>query len=303
MWPSCHACCMPVKQSAATIVLRHLQMHMDKHDPFQCQHVSMSGWLVGQVAVEKWAFPDRTSTQTGQCINGYLAGDHEVDDAAAHLLFSANRWEKRCGSVCVLHDNAAGSMCTMRKPCTTSTACQHLDCRPSPYPCALHWMQMCHFAVGGPTQISCLSWAHGRRQLLSALQSGTTLVVDRYAYSGVAYTAAKQKPGLSVAWCRAPDEGLPAPDVVFYLALPPGAAAARAGFGGERYEKEEFQQKVRWQADKLMGPRQVVCSVAGTLHDQTAPELWSRRHAAWAAGSIMQHVCVGIAQIARNLLT
>lgn len=83
-----------------------------------------------------------------------------------------------------------------------------------------------------------------RHALLQALRSGTTLVVDRYAYSGVAYTAAKQVPGLTIDWCRAPDEGLPAPDVTFYLQLPQSAAGARDGFGEERYEQADFQEKV-----------------------------------------------------------
>lgn len=38
--------------------------------------------------------------------------------------------------------------------------------------------------------------------MLSALQSGTTLVVDRYSYSGVVFTAAKQLPGLDLNWCK-----------------------------------------------------------------------------------------------------
>ena len=66
-----------------------------------------------------------------------------------------------------------------------------------------------------------------RQALLDALAAGTTLVVDRYAYSGVAFTAAKHLAGLGPDWCRAPDAGLPAPDVVFYMQLDIAAAAAR----------------------------------------------------------------------------
>jgi dTMP kinase len=39
-------------------------------------------------------FPDR-STTIGKQINAYLANTEELDDRAVHLLFSANRWEKR----------------------------------------------------------------------------------------------------------------------------------------------------------------------------------------------------------------
>lgn len=48
-----------------------------------------------QVPAELWRFPDRT-TAIGKMINAYLTSQSEIDDAAVHLLFSANRWEKRC---------------------------------------------------------------------------------------------------------------------------------------------------------------------------------------------------------------
>jgi len=43
----------------------------------------------------------------------------------------------------------------------------------------------------------------GREALLAALAAGRTLVVDRYALSGAAFTAAKRLPGLDLAWCQA----------------------------------------------------------------------------------------------------
>ena len=42
----------------------------------------------------------------------------------------------------------------------------------------------------------------------------------RYAYSGVAYTAAKRVPGRDLQWCMQPDAGLPRPDILFYLRVP-----------------------------------------------------------------------------------
>ena len=81
-------------------------------------------------------------------------------------------------------------------------------------------------------------------EMEAALASGTTLILDRYCYSGAAFTAAKKKPGLSLAWCKSPDAGLPAPDLTFFLALRPEDAAKRAGFGGERYETPEMQKSV-----------------------------------------------------------
>lgn len=43
---------------------------------------------------ELWRFPDRT-TSVGQMISSYLSNQSQLDDRAIHLLFSANRWEKR----------------------------------------------------------------------------------------------------------------------------------------------------------------------------------------------------------------
>ena len=60
---------------------------------------------------------------------------------------------------------------------------------------------------------------------------------------------------LSLSWCKAPDVGLPAPDVVFYLKLSPEAAQQRAvSYGEERYEKVDFQKKVERLFEALKGP-------------------------------------------------
>jgi dTMP kinase len=39
--------------------------------------------------------------------------------------------------------------------------------------------------------------------------------------------------------------GLPLPDAVIFLDLPPEVAGGREGYGGERYEKREMQERVR----------------------------------------------------------
>lgn len=74
-----------------------------------------------------------------------------------------------------------------------------------------------------------------------ALVRGETVVLDRYAYSGIAYSVAK---GMPLSWCTHADEGLPAPDVVIYLHLSAQAAAKRAQYGSERYENEQMQTAV-----------------------------------------------------------
>lgn len=80
-----------------------------------------------------------------------------------------------------------------------------------------------------------------KNQMEKLLKEGTTLIVDRYSYSGIAFSAAK---GLDFDWCKAPEEGLLKPDSVLLLTLSPESMAKRGGFGNERYEIPEFQQNV-----------------------------------------------------------
>lgn len=106
------------------------------------------------------------------------------------------------------------------------------------------------------------------------LEQGTTLVVDRYAFSGVAFTSAKPVSlctclsvcvwpssrlmalrllqGFSLDWCKQPEVGLPKPDLVMFLKLSPSEAALRGQFGQERYETSVFQQAVQHKFEQLM---------------------------------------------------
>lgn len=96
------------------------------------------------------------------------------------------------------------------------------------------------------------------------LEKGQNVVCDRYAFSGIAYSCAKVRrcwpttwqlsfpypsspllQGLSYDWCRAPDAGLPSPDLTIFLSLSPEAAAQRGGYGEERYEAVTMQTRVR----------------------------------------------------------
>lgn len=78
--------------------------------------------------------------------------------------------------------------------------------------------------------------------IVETMNSGTSVVCDRYAFSGVAYSAAK---GLSLSWCQTPDIGLPVPDGVFFLHVDESVGASRANFGDERYENQTMQSRVR----------------------------------------------------------
>ncbi|XP_046853431.1 thymidylate kinase-like [Xenia sp. Carnegie-2017] len=81
-----------------------------------------------------------------------------------------------------------------------------------------------------------------RSKMKALLEEGITLIVDRYAYSGVAFTTAKHH--FNLEWCKMADSGLIAPDVVLFLDLPLEEAAKRGKYGDERYENLEFQRKV-----------------------------------------------------------
>ena len=129
------------------------------------------------VASELWRYPDRTTT-IGKMIDDYLQCKADSDDASMHLLFAANRWEKK-------------------------------------------------------------------KMMEEKLRAGVTLVVDRYGYSGVAFTTAKKLPGLDQQWCKHSETGLVKPDCLMYMEISEDAAKKRGGFGEERYETTEMQKNVR----------------------------------------------------------
>lgn len=83
-----------------------------------------------------------------------------------------------------------------------------------------------------------------KKTIEDLIYSGHNVVVDRYVYSGVAFSAAKQA-NLGIEWCLNPDKGLPYPDVTIFLDVSEEVAKQRGGYGEERYEKLEFQRNVR----------------------------------------------------------
>ncbi|KAI4628247.1 hypothetical protein J4E80_002385 [Alternaria sp. BMP 0032] len=84
------------------------------------------------------------------------------------------------------------------------------------------------------------------------LAAGTTIIVDRYYYSGCVYSAAKQNPSMSLEWCRKPEVGLPRPDLCLFLDISADDAAKRGGYGTEKYERKEMQDRVRELFETMM---------------------------------------------------
>lgn len=93
--------------------------------------------------------------------------------------------------------------------------------------------------------LQCFQHPADSDKVYECLARGDVVIFDRYAYSGVAYSAAK---GLGLEWCKSCEVGLPAPDQVVLLKVDTAAAATRPGYGGELYEKKDMQEKVRMAA-------------------------------------------------------
>jgi len=110
-----------------------------------------------------------------------------------------------------------------------------------------------------------------------SIHNGIDVVVDRYIYSGCVYSAAKHNPSLDLAWARHPEVGLPRPDVCVFLDLSPAEAATRGGWGGERYEKSELQDRVRNLFDTIKASPdgdEFITVDAGRSIDEVATDIW-----------------------------
>jgi len=77
------------------------------------------------------------------------------------------------------------------------------------------------------------------KMMIEKLLNGCTLIVDRYVYSGIAFSHAKQ---LDYEWCRSCDIGLPKPDLVLFMNRGKDTNCIKLN-GDERYETREFQRK------------------------------------------------------------
>ncbi|MFH4976722.1 hypothetical protein AB6A40_003431 [Gnathostoma spinigerum] len=76
------------------------------------------------------------------------------------------------------------------------------------------------------------------------LLSGTTLIVDRYLYSGIAYSMAKGTLNQSMEWAKLHDVGELKPDRILFFDIHPSEVKTRSGFGDERLESLDLQTRV-----------------------------------------------------------
>lgn len=74
------------------------------------------------------------------------------------------------------------------------------------------------------------------------LESGYTVILDRYFYSGSAYSIAR---GVSLDFCQQTFKGLLKPDIIFYMEIEPREASSRLGYGKERPENVMNQTRVK----------------------------------------------------------
>ncbi|KAK6197570.1 thymidylate kinase [Scheffersomyces amazonensis] len=99
-------------------------------------------------------------------------------------------------------------------------------------------------------------------EIIQLLNEGYFIILDRYIYSGIAYSLAKYEFSKrnandstvtstvdeqigDVNWLIGPDLGLPKPDLTLFLTLDLAELSNRKGWGEERYELQEFQTIVK----------------------------------------------------------
>ena len=105
-------------------------------------------------------------------------------------------------------------------------------------------------------------------EIQELLSKGTNVILDRYVYSGIAYsyvasrspsTSSSTQEPLDLEWLASPDIGLIKPDLIFFLKVSEQVTVSRGGFGEERYEKKEFQKQVALCFDKILPFDQDTC--------------------------------------------
>jgi dTMP kinase len=105
-------------------------------------------------------------------------------------------------------------------------------------------------------------------RIRSLMNEGVHVILDRYHYSGAAYSMAN---GLERTWCEQVDAGLPKVDILIYLDVSPcdvrSLVSERLTKTAERYERHDFLEKVAqsyaqiFSREMLMDPHHVCVSL------------------------------------------
>ncbi|KAL1699579.1 P-loop containing nucleoside triphosphate hydrolase protein [Schizophyllum commune] len=177
--------------------------------------------------VELMKFPDRT-TAIGKMIDAYLRTNIEMDDHVVHLLYSANRWE------------LASRISTLLAEGTT-IICDRYAFSGIAFSASKVASTSSSTASTSTSSTSTSSIASSASQPSALNPAASTSTPAQPASTSAGSTSASLLP---YAWCRAPDIGLPAPDVTLFFDIAPEAARARGGYGEERYEREDVQRRV-----------------------------------------------------------
>lgn len=100
-----------------------------------------------------------------------------------------------------------------------------------------------------------------KEQIEKWLEEGINVILDRYSYSGIAYSLAQ---GVNPSLCKIVEVGLPVPDVIYYLSLPATLAATRKGFGSEHLETLALQEQTKQHFDYLFSKMKNVVTIDAT---------------------------------------
>lgn len=120
-------------------------------------------------------------------------------------------------------------------------------------------------------------------KIIADLNSGKTIILDRYIYSGIAYSLSKlsvsngQNEMSDINWLYGPDKGLPKPDLTLFLTLDLTEIQQRSEFGKERYENLQFQKLVKSNFLQLLDTNDStikLVNVNGKSINQVESQIW-----------------------------
>lgn len=81
------------------------------------------------------------------------------------------------------------------------------------------------------------------QRIKSLLGFGCTVILDRYSFSGIAYSMLRGS--CTWEWCQGTEQGLPEPDVIFFMDMDLESLKQRTTAVAERFETTDVQRRVR----------------------------------------------------------